>query len=111
MTRQMSVVLNVPTISASAPKAGALPSPGFGIHRGLVKNSIQLSFGTIGAASLKMNRKMAPSPMMLLQPHSLMSHSVGFSVASKKLNFLRALVLTGSDMEQSALVEKRRPAW
>src|SRR6185295_9343060 len=85
----MNVTLKVPTNRASAPKLGSLPGAGFGIQRGLVKKCTQLSFGTIGAASLKMNKKIAAMPMMLLQPQRRISHSVGFSIESNKLNVFR----------------------
>src|SRR6185436_3421164 len=99
MMRAMKVVANVPTIKARAPKLAALPSPGAGIHRELVKNCHQSSFRTMGPASLKMNRKMAAMPMMLLQPQRRMIHSVGFSVASKKLNFRRRAWELGFGLE------------
>ena len=60
-----------------------LPGAGLGIQRGLVKKCTQSSFGTIGAASLKMKRKIATMPMIELQPQTRMSHSIGFSRASK----------------------------
>ncbi|MEW6160149.1 MAG: hypothetical protein AB1813_22180 [Verrucomicrobiota bacterium] len=41
----------------------------------------------MGNASLKMKRKMAIIPIMLLQPHSRMNHSIGFSNASKRRSF------------------------
>src|SRR5262249_10300883 len=92
MMRAMKVVTNVPTINATAPQLGSLPGGGLGIQRELVKKRTQSSVGTIGAASLKINPKMAAMPMMLLQPLSRMSHSVGFSIASKKLNLFRDFV-------------------
>src|ERR1051326_4255810 len=49
----------------------------------------------MGAASLKMNRKMAASPTMLLQPHMRMMSSIGFSSASRMLNFFRDLAGAG----------------
>lgn len=85
MARPMKVVVKVPTSRARAPKLGSLPGAGFGIQRGLVKKWIQSSFGTIGAASLKMNRKIAPIPMMLLHPQTRIIHSIGFSKASSRL--------------------------
>src|SRR5262249_14111348 len=86
----MKVVAKVPAISASPPKLGGFPAPGAGIQRELVKNVIQSSFGTIGAACWKMNRKIATMLTMLLQPHRRMIHSVGFSRKSKTLNLRRA---------------------
>ena len=53
--------------------------------------------GSMGAASLKMNTKMAAMPMILLQPQAWMSHSVGFSTASTRLNFLRDVGRGGWD--------------
>src|SRR5436190_6374320 len=91
-------------MSASAPKAGGLSPAGFGIHRVLVKNSIQLSFGTMGAASRKMNRKMAKIAIMLLHPQRRMAHSVGFSSVSNRLRLRRrpAGAGTGSSPRFSA---------
>src|SRR5262245_37720540 len=88
MIRAMSVVVAVPTSSANAPQLGSLPAAGVGSHPGLVEERTRDSFGTIGAASLNTNRKMAASPTMLLQPQTRMTHSVGLSNASKTLNFL-----------------------
>src|SRR5689334_9792429 len=88
MRSAMPVVVKVPTSKASAPKLASLPGAGLGIQRGLLKKCHQSSFGTMGAASRKMKRKIAAMPMMLLQPQRRMSHSVGFSIESKRLKRL-----------------------
>src|ERR1043166_169357 len=86
MMSAMKVVVKVPTIRASAPKLGGLFPAGLGIQRGLVKKCTQSSFGTIGAASLKIKRKMATIATMLLQPQTRISHSIGFSNKSRMRN-------------------------
>src|SRR5688572_11991928 len=82
MQRAIAVVENVPTIMAHAPKWAALPSPGLGIHRVLVKNSPQSSFGNIGAASFRIKRQIAASTAIELQPHRRIKISIGFSSRS-----------------------------
>src|SRR5689334_13444182 len=110
MISATNVVVKVPIKSANAPKLGGLSPAGFGIQRGLVKKCHQSSFGTIGAASLKMKRKIATIAMMLLQPQSRISHSMGFSSKSTKRNFFLAaldggLVVIGA-MAQSLLSQQ-----
>src|SRR5258705_11732631 len=106
----MNVVVNVPARRASAPKLAWLPVAGFGIQRGLVKKCTQSSFGTIGAASLKMKRKIAPMPMIELQPHRRMSHSIGRSHASRRLNlFFRGVAAGGGIGIQLSEAAERRP--
>src|SRR5437016_3506976 len=80
----INVTLNVPTRRARAPKLGALPDPGAGIQRVLVRKCTQSSLGTKGAASLKMNTKIARIPMMLLHPQIRIIHSIGFSTLSRR---------------------------
>src|SRR5712692_10367147 len=98
MINARNVVVKVPTRRARAPKLASLPVPGLGIHLELVKKWIQSSRGTIGAASLKIKRKMATMAMMLLQPQTRMSHSMGLSSKSRKRNFLRAAMEAGCDI-------------
>ena len=63
----------------------------------------------MGAASLKMKRKIATIPTMLLQPQRRMSHSVGFSSASKRLNVFLRPGVTGSGMGEEGEAIDRPP--
>src|SRR6185503_20374601 len=104
----MPVVVKVPTRRANAPKLASLPGAGLGIQRGLVKKCSQSSLGTMGAASRRMKAKMAAMPRMLLHPQSRISHSTGFSTASKRLNDFRfAAVVVGAE----AAIGLEVPAW
>src|SRR5262249_42717500 len=89
IARARTVVEIVPAIRARAPKLGGLSPPGAGIQRELEQKCIQSSRGSIGRASLKMDRKTAVTARMPLQPHRRIVHSVGFSIASRKLNLRR----------------------
>ena len=85
-------VVKVPARSASAPKLGSLPAAGFGIQRALVKKCHQSSRGTIGAASLKMNTKMAAIPTILLQPQARIATSIDTDPLDRRGDRLMARV-------------------